>query len=217
MTRLDISHAVHTVSQFVSNPHMPHLTAALRILYYVKGTLNHGLFYPSGASLYLTAYADTDWAGCSDTRRFTTGWCMFLGESLIFWKCKKQTTVSKSSTEAEYRAMSSASAEIIWLRHLLCEFGVLIGTSTPLYGDNTSATSITNNPVFHERTKHIETNCHFIRQHVVTKKIILPHVSTHDQLADIFTKALPKPRHDDLTSKLMFCFFPHQFEGEYRN
>ena len=115
MTKPDISHAVHTVSQFVSNPHMPHLTAALRILRYVKGTLNHGLFYPSGASLHLTAYANAKWAGCPDTRRSTTGGCMFLGESLISWKCKKQTTVSKSSTEAEYRAMSSASAEIIWL------------------------------------------------------------------------------------------------------
>ena len=81
---------------------------------------------------------------------------MFLGESLISWKCKKQNTLSKSSVEAGYRAMSSTSAKIMWLHRLLCELGVLVGTSTPLYADNTSATKIANNSVFHERTKHIE-------------------------------------------------------------
>lgn len=141
---------------------------------------------------------------------------MFLVESLILWKCKKQTTVSKSSAVTEYRAMSSASAEIIWLRRLLCELGVLVGNSTPLHGDNTSAVRIANNPVFHERTKHIAIDCHFIHQHVVTEKITLPRVSTHDQLADIFTKELPKLRHHDLSSKLMFFALPHQFEGECR-
>ena len=141
---------------------------------------------------------------------------MFLGESLISDKCKKQTTVSKYSAEAEYQTMSSASAEIIWLRRLLCKLGVLVGRSTPLHGENTSATRIANNPIFHERTKHIEIDCHFIYQHVVTKKITLPHVFTHDQLADIFTKALPKMCHHDLSSKLMFSALPHQLEKECR-
>ena len=216
MIQPDISHAVHTVSQFVSNPHKPHLAAALRILRYVKGTLHHGLFFPADTSLQLSTYADADWAGCPNSRRSTTGWCMFLGKSLISWKCKKQTTVSKSSAEAEYRAMSSASAEIIWLRRLLCELGVLVDRSTPLHGDNTSPTKIANNPVFHERIKHIEIDCHFIRQHIVTEKITLPHVSSFNQLADIFTKALTKQRHHDLTSKLMSSILPHQFEGECR-
>eukprot|EP00268_Persea_americana_P060147 TRINITY_DN7451_c0_g1_i8.p2 TRINITY_DN7451_c0_g1~~TRINITY_DN7451_c0_g1_i8.p2 ORF type:complete len:114 (-),score=15.11 TRINITY_DN7451_c0_g1_i8:69-410(-) len=112
--------------------------------------------------------------------------------------------------------MSSASAKIIWLRLLLCEFGVIVGRSTPLHGDNTSATRIANNPVFHERTKHIEIDCHFIRQHVVSEKMTLPNVSSFNQLTDIFTKALPKMRHHDLTSKLMLSTLPHQFEGECR-
>ena len=141
---------------------------------------------------------------------------MFFGDSLISWKYKKQTTMSKSFAEAEHQAMSSASAEIIWLRRLLCEFGVIVGSSTPLHGDNINATRIVNSPVFHERTKHIEIDCHFICQHVVTEKITLPHVSTHDKLADIFTKALPKSRHHDLTNNMMFSALPHQFEGDCR-
>lgn len=217
MTRPGISHAVQTISQFISNPHTPHLHVVHRILRYIKGTLNRGLFYPSTNSLQLQAYADADWVGCSDTHRFTTGWCMFLGNSLISWKCKKQPTVSKSSAEAEYRSMSSASSEIVWLRRLLRGFGVFPVTPTPLYADNTSAIRIAKNTVYHERTKRIEIDCHFIRQQVVTDVIYLPYVSSHEQLADVFTKALPRDRHNYLCSKLLLCSTPHQFEGECRN
>ncbi|XP_059630984.1 uncharacterized mitochondrial protein AtMg00810-like [Cornus florida] len=119
MTRPDVSHAVQIVSQFVSNPHKPHLAAVHRILCYIQGTMDRGLFYSSTSSLELRCYADADWAGCQDTRRSTTGWCMFLGSSLISWKCNKQPTVSKSSAEVENRSMSSASSEVIWLRRFL--------------------------------------------------------------------------------------------------
>lgn len=114
MTRLDISHAVQIVSQFVSNPLTIHLAAIQRIFRHLHGILNHGLFYSSQSPLFLIAYANADWAGCLDARTLTTGWCM-LGTSLISWKCKKQPSVSKLSAKAEYRSMSSASSEIIWL------------------------------------------------------------------------------------------------------
>lgn len=102
MTRLDISHTVHTVSQFVSEPHEPHLTVVYRMLRYIRDTTDQGLFYSSSSPLELITYADADWVGCYDTRRSTTKWCMFLGTSSISWKCKKQTIISKSSVEAEY-------------------------------------------------------------------------------------------------------------------
>uniref|UniRef100_A0A2N9I820 Integrase catalytic domain-containing protein n=1 Tax=Fagus sylvatica TaxID=28930 RepID=A0A2N9I820_FAGSY len=150
---------------------------------------------------------------CSDTRHSTTGWCMFLGPALISWKSKKQDRVSKSSTESEYRAMSQACAEILWLRGLLTELGFSPRGPTSLHADNTSAIHISANPIFHERTKHIEVDCHFIREAFEAQTISLPHVPTNLQVADIFTKALTRQRHNFLTNKLMLVDNPHQFEG----
>ncbi|XP_042956257.1 uncharacterized mitochondrial protein AtMg00810-like [Carya illinoinensis] len=138
-TRPDISYAVHQVSQFMSSPWHLHLVAVRCIIRYLRGSPTHGLFFPTGSSLQLVAYSDADWVGCPDTHRSTTGWCMFLGDALISWRCKKQDHVSKSSTEAEYRAMSTGCSEIVWLRGLLKELGFPQTTSTPLHADNTSA------------------------------------------------------------------------------
>lgn len=134
MTHSNISYAVQIVSQFVSSPHKPHLTAVHCILRQIHATLDHGLFYSYASLLHLRAYVDADWAG-PDTRCSTTSWCLFLGQSLISWKCKKQNTASKSSTESEYR---SASSDVIWLRRLLRELGGFLPQEAPLYSDNTS-------------------------------------------------------------------------------
>lgn len=213
ITRPDISFAVQQVSQFMHTPRHLHLAAVRRIIRYLKGTSARGLFFPTGKPLSLIGYSDADWAGCSDTRRSVTGWCMFLGPALISWKSKKQSRVSKSSTESEYRAMSTACSEIIWLRGLLAELGFPQHTATPLFADNTSAIQIATNPVFHERTKHIEMDCHSIREALENHVISLPHVTSQLQLADILTKAVPRPRHQFLVSKLMLLDSPHQFEG----
>lgn len=189
------------------------MAAVRRILRYVLGTASRGLFYPASTSLDLVAYSDADYAGCSDTRRSTTGWSMFLGPAFISWKSKKQDRVSKSSTESEYRAMSQACAEIHWLRGLLAELGFSQCSPTPLHADNTSAIHISVNPIFHERTKHIEVDCHFIREAFDARTISLPHVSSNLQVADIFTKALTQQQHKFLTNKLMLVDNPHQFEG----
>ncbi|XP_050217411.1 uncharacterized mitochondrial protein AtMg00810-like [Mercurialis annua] len=159
ITRPYISYVVHTVSKFMQAPQHLHLSAVRRIIRYVLGTPSRGLLFPRGSSLQLQAYTDADWAGCPDTRKSTTGWCMFLGDALISWKCKKQDSISKSSTEAEYRAMSAACSEVIWLRGLLTKLGIPQVQPTPLHGDNTSAIQIAANPVYHERTKHIEVDC----------------------------------------------------------
>lgn len=132
---------------------------------------------------------------------------MFLGNAPISWKCKKQDSVSKSSTEAEYRAMSATCFEIIWLRGLLTELGFSQAQPTPLHADNTSAIQIAANPVYHERTKHIEVDCHSIRDAYDRRVISLPHISTSIQIADIFTKTLTRQRHNFLLSKLMLVDF----------
>ncbi|KAG5547345.1 hypothetical protein RHGRI_013130 [Rhododendron griersonianum] len=202
VTRPDIAYAVHIVSQFMSAPRSTHFQAVLRILRYVKGTLFHGLYYSAHSSLQLYAYSDADWAGDPTDRRSTTGYCFFLGDSLISWRSKKQSLVSRSSTEAEYRAIADTTQELIWLRWLLTDMGVIHSTATILCCDNQSAVQIARNDVFHDRTKHIEIDCHFIRQHVVKGSVHLLSVSSTDQTADIFTKAHPPGRFHDLVSKL---------------
>ncbi|XP_060670003.1 retrovirus-related Pol polyprotein from transposon RE1 isoform X5 [Ziziphus jujuba] len=208
ITRPDISYAVNLMSQFMRQPRHLHLAAVKRIIRYLIGTPSRGIFYKAHSSLILQAYSDADWAGCPDTRRSTTGWCMYLGDALISWKCQKQRKLSKSSIESEYRAMSSACSEIVWLRRLLSELGFPRADPTPLYADNMSAIRITVNPVLHERTKHIEVDCHYIRDAYVDNIITVPYVSTEFQAADILTKALTKIRHQFLVGKLMLLDSP---------
>ncbi|XP_026417439.1 uncharacterized protein LOC113312921 [Papaver somniferum] len=208
ITRPDISHAVHIVSQFMSAPRSTHYVVVLRILRYLKGTLYQGLQFSSKSKLILRAYSDSDWAGDVTDRRSITGYCLFLGDSLISWRSKKQTVVSRSSAEAEYRALAHTTSEIIWLRWLLSDMGVVISTPTPLFCDNKAAIQITHNDVFHERTKHIEIDCHFTRHHFKHETITLPHVSSKFQLADLFTKSHPTPRLKFLLSRLKMSSAP---------
>jgi hypothetical protein len=208
ITRPDISYAVHIVSKFMQAPRHLHLAAVRRLIRYLIGSPTRGLFFPKHSPLTLTSYSDADWAGCPDTRKSITGWCIFLGDALISWKCKKQDCVSKSSTEAEYRAMSATCSEIVWLRGLLSELGFPPTAPTPLHGDNTSAIQIAANPVYHERTKHIEVDCHYIREAFTRGVITLPHLNTALQIADAFTKALTRQRHQFLSSKLMLLDLP---------
>jgi hypothetical protein len=201
-TRPDISFAVHQVCQFMNAPTDIHLTAAKRILRYLRGTLDHGLHYTSGP-ISLSAFSDADWAGDPNDRRSTSGMLVFLGSNPITWSTKKQLTVSRSSTEAEYRALASASAELCWLHTLIKDLGIFLSDPPILWCDNVSALAIASNPVFHARTKHIEVDFHFIRERVIRKDLQVKFVSTMDQLADIFTKGLSSPRFHDLQSKLL--------------
>jgi hypothetical protein len=148
------------VSQYLSAPRSTHYAAVLCILQYLKGTLFHGLHYSAQSPLVLRAYSDADWAGDPTDRRSTTGYCFLLGSSLISWRSKKQTVVARSSTEAEYRALADTTSELLWLRWLTKDLGASTSSATPLYCDNQSAIHIARNDVFHERTKHIEIDCH---------------------------------------------------------
>uniref|UniRef100_A0A2N9EKK8 Uncharacterized protein n=1 Tax=Fagus sylvatica TaxID=28930 RepID=A0A2N9EKK8_FAGSY len=202
VTRPDISYAVHIVSQFMAAPRSLHYAAVLRILRYLKDTLFHGLHFSSQSSLTLQAYSDADWAGDPTDRRSTTRYCFLLGDSLISWRSKKQSVVARSSTEVEYRALADTTAELLWLRWLLQDLGIDCSTAVPIHCDNRSAIQIAHNDVFHERTKHIEIDCHFVRHHLLQGTLQLRSVSSQDQLADIFTKPMPPGRFRDLISKL---------------
>jgi hypothetical protein len=193
-TRPDITFITQQLSQFLSHPTQTHHVAALRVLRYLKGCPGRGLFFPRNSSINLQGFSDADWAGCLDTRRSISGQCFFLGHSLISWRTKKQITVSRSSSEAEYRALASATCELQWILYLLQDLHISCPKLPVLYCDNQSALHIAANPVFHERTKHLEIDCHIVREKLQAGTLKLLPVTSQDQLADFFTKALlPKP------------------------
>nr|KYP43046.1 Retrovirus-related Pol polyprotein from transposon TNT 1-94 [Cajanus cajan] len=185
----------------MQSPRSPHLKAVHHLLQYLKGTPGQGILFPSDSNLNLTVYSDADWAGCLNTRRSTIGFVIFLGESLISWRSKRQNTVSKSSTEAEYGSISTASSELIWLQRLLTHFEVHI-SSAMLLCDNKSAISLATNPGLHERSKHIDIDHHYIRELFEEGCIKLIHVKVEDQIVDMFTKALSQPLFKKFNSKL---------------
>ncbi|XP_020687437.1 uncharacterized protein LOC110103174 [Dendrobium catenatum] len=201
ITRPDIAHAVNTLSQHLQAPEQIHLYMLKRLLRYIKGTINFGLPI-SKSSLTLRTFSDADWAGDPVTRKSTSGFCTFLGDNIISWTAKKQTTVSRSSTESEYRALAAATADTIWQKRLLSNFQIIHDEPVAVFCDNTSAIALANNSVFHAQTKHIEIDQRFIRDHIQQKIINLLPISTVDQLADIFTKPLPTLRFKQLRLKL---------------
>ncbi|CAM8888286.1 unnamed protein product [Rhodiola kirilowii] len=210
VTRPDIAFAVHTLSQFLASPTTDHLQAAQRVLRFIKGAPGQGLFYPAKGSLVLEAFCDADWASCPVTRRSTTGYCVKLGPSLISWRTRKQATVSRSSAESEYRAMANTCCELVWLNALLRDLHITVPTPIALYCDNQSATHIAKNPVFHERTKHIELDCHLVRQHFTSGFISPRFIASSNQPADMFTKALPADSLLRLSDKLGVTNFLHR-------
>ena len=156
----------------------------------------------SSPDLNLTAYCDSDWSACPLTRCSMSAYIVLLGDSLLSWKTKKQRTVSRSSAEAEYRSMADATCEIKWIKRLLQQFGFSHQQPMRLFCDSQSAIHIAKNPVFHERTKHVENDCHTVCDAVHAKLITTEHVSTKNQPADLLTKALPAPTFQYLLSKL---------------
>jgi Reverse transcriptase (RNA-dependent DNA polymerase) len=202
ITRTDLSFAVNKAPQFMHSPTTNHWSAVKRILRYIRGTLHHGTTVHSDSSTTLHAYSDADWAGSIDDRRSTSGFCIFIGRNLISWSAKKQPTVSRSSTEAEYRSLALTCAEILWIQYLLQELHIILPSPPTLWCDNLGATFLAANPMFHARTKHVEIDYHFVRERVASKELRVQFLCSKDQLADIMTKPLPTPRFQFLATKL---------------
>jgi hypothetical protein len=208
-TRPDIAFATQQLSQFLTSPTLVHYDTTCRIVRYLKGTPGRGLFFSRNSTLQVLGFADADWANCVDTRRSTSGYCFFIGSSLVSWRSKKQNTVSRSSSEAEYRSLSFAACELQWLLYLLQDLHINCVRPAALYCDNQSAIHIASNPVFHERTKHLEIDCHFVRDKVQQGTFKLLPISTKSQLADFFTKALSPKVFNAFISKLCMINIYH--------
>ncbi|WVZ71258.1 hypothetical protein U9M48_019867 [Paspalum notatum var. saurae] len=200
VTRPDISYSVHIL--FVSAPTQLHYSHLLRVLRYLRRTMSRRLFFPRSSSLQLQAYSDATWASDSSDRRSLSAYYVFLGGSLVAWKTKKQTTVSRSSTEVELRAMALVTAEVTWLRWLLAAFGVSVSIPTPLLTDSICAISIARDPVKHELTKHIGVDAYYTRVQVQDGVVTLRYVPSELQLVDFFTKAQIRAQHSFYLSKL---------------
>jgi hypothetical protein len=202
-TRPDICFAVGYISRFMEAPTSEHLAAVKHILRYISGTIHYGCRFPrSSAAQHIAGYSDSDLAGDVDTRRSTTGLIFFLGSSPIAWQSQLQKSVALSSCEAEYVAATTAACQGVWLARLLGEIQQKLADCITLKIDNQSAISLIMNPVFHDRTKHIDLRYHFIREYVEEGKVEPEFVSSEKQLADILTKPLGRVRFQQLRSSI---------------
>ena len=204
-TRPDISASVGILSKFMSDPGPAHWSGVKRILRYLQGTRSYGLVFTGRDDDTLLGFSDSDWAGDSVTRRSVSGYVFQLGRSTISWCSKRQQTVAKSSTEAEYVALSIATQEVIWLRRLLSDLCVDMSTPTEMMEDNRGAIDLSKNPKNHGRTKHIDVSYHFTRERIASKEIKVSYVPSTENLADVMTKPLPRVPFERFRDELGVC------------
>ncbi|KAL0842944.1 hypothetical protein Bca101_016189 [Brassica carinata] len=210
LTRPDLQFAVNYICQRMHAPTDTDFQLLKRVLRYLRGTTNFGISFYSDTDFTVRAYSDSDWGGCPDTRRSTGGFCTFLGSNIISWSAQKQQSVSRSSTEAEYRTLSDTAAELVWLINLMREIGIPHTAPPELYCDNLSAVYLSATPAMHKRSKHFEVNFHFVRERVASGSLIVHHIPGAQQLADIFTKSLSTQNFQNLRFKLGVVGTPTQ-------
>uniref|UniRef100_A0AAV1TVU5 Integrase catalytic domain-containing protein n=1 Tax=Peronospora matthiolae TaxID=2874970 RepID=A0AAV1TVU5_9STRA len=204
-TRPDIAFAVGYVSRFMENPQEEHWVAVKRIFRYLQGTKTHGICYKPSARIDFRGYSDADWAGDLTDRKSTSGYTFMLLGAPVSWGSKKQPSVSLSTSEAEYIALSLAIQEGKWIHRLLCEIVMAANEEGPelmIHEDNQSCIKMTKNPVNHGRAKHIDIKYHHIRDEVKRGEVKLKYCETAVMLADIMTKGLHGPRHKEMTATL---------------
>ncbi|GKA64866.1 gag/pol polyprotein [Tanacetum coccineum] len=183
----------------------PNITFAINKFYLQAFT---GVLWKGNHDTSLEAFSDADWVGDSDGRRSTGGFAIYLGSNLISWIARKQRTILRSSTETEYKALADTVAELTWPQALFNELEIRSSSTPILWCDNLGATYLSANSIFHARTKHVEIDYHFVREEVAQGYLRVQHISTHDQIADIFIKPLPTSRFLFLGSKLQVVARP---------
>ncbi|GJT09345.1 retrovirus-related pol polyprotein from transposon TNT 1-94 [Tanacetum coccineum] len=201
-SRPDIAFATFVCARYQARPTVKHLKEVKRIFRYLRQSYNMGLWYPKDSGFELIAYSDADHAGCKDDCKSTSGGLQFLGGKLVSWSSKKQDCTAMSTAEAEYVSLSACCAQVIWMRTQLLDYGYKYNR-IPMYCDSKSAIAISCNPVQHSKTKHIDIRYHFIKEHVEKGTVEIYFVGTEYQLADLFTKALPKEHFEYLVHRIV--------------
>ncbi|XP_016732652.1 secreted RxLR effector protein 161-like [Gossypium hirsutum] len=202
ITRPDIAYSVNKVCQFMHNPLDVHFKAVKRILRYLQGTLSYGVRFTRASKFLLEGYSDASWGVDIDDRRSTSRFYIFLGGNPVSWSSKKQTVVSRSTAEAEYRSVAHTATEIIWIQSLLAELCVPIPPKALIWCDSSATVAVAGNPVMHSKFKHVELDVFFVREKVVAGKLQVGHVPGSYQLADILTKPLSAPMFNRFRSQL---------------
>ena len=179
-----------------------HWKLVKRLLRYLSGTSNEGLILHHHSPAHLHAYSDADWGGNKDDFSSTGAYIVYLGRNPVSWSSKKQRTIARSSTEAEYRSVADTASELSWVYSLLNELHQPISHTPVIYCDNIGSTQLSSNPVFHSRMKHVSIDFHFIRERVQSGKLRVCHVASEDQLADALTKPLSRHKFDNLKFKI---------------
>ena len=206
-SRLDIAFSVGVCARFQIAPKESYMMAVKRIIRYVNGTSDYGIWYLRDLNDCLASYSDADWAGCVDDRKSTSGGCFYLENNLVSWMSKKQNSVSLLTTKAEYIAASSCCAQLLWMKKLLRDYGISQDTMC-VFCDNTSDINLSKNLVQQLKSKHIETRYHFICDLVEEKEVWLEFINTENQKADIFTKPLNGPRFESLRKTITVSIIP---------
>ncbi|RVW16805.1 Retrovirus-related Pol polyprotein from transposon RE1 [Vitis vinifera] len=203
-SRLDITFSVGVCARYQACPKESHLIALKRIIRYIAGTLELGLWYPFDTHSDVACYTDADWAGNVDDRKNTSGGCFYIGNCLVVWMSKKQNSISLSIAEAEYIATGSCCSQLLWIKQILRDYRIDQGTIV-VFCDNTSVINISKNPVLHSRIKHIDIKHHFICDLVEDKVVLLEYVPTEGQIVDILIKPLDVSRFESLRKSIGLC------------
>jgi Reverse transcriptase (RNA-dependent DNA polymerase) len=201
-TRPDLSFAVSLLARFQANPGINHWNVLLHVIGYIKNTMDYGLTYSRDFDLSPAAYVDADFGGCKDTRRSTSGYVVLMAGGPVSWSSKRQTTVALSTVEAEYVAMSRCAQQVVWMHSWLSEVDIEISTPGIIKADNRGAIALSKNTKDHGKVKHIDIRHHYIRELLEEGAIDIEQVSSFDNLADLFTKPLPRDNHHRILTSL---------------
>lgn len=202
VTRPDLMFVVCLIARFMADPKEEHMLIAKRVLRYLKGTFDYGVFYGRSSNTNLLGYTDSDYARDMEDRKSTSGYVFMLNGAAICWSSRKQDIVTLSSTEAEYVAATSAACHYVWLKGMLQELEIVNEEGIDIMCDNSSAIKLSRNPVMHRRTKHIDVRYHYLRNLVNEGVLKLVFCGTNDQVADIMTKPIKLDQYEKLRYRL---------------